>query len=223
MQILVAEDDRRMAEVLAKMLTEEGHGVVVARDGREAFEIAFYSPFDVLVLDVMLPGMTGTAVARKLREGRNQTPILMLTARDSAADIVTGLDSGADDYLTKPFSIDILLARLRAVSRRGAIARPVCLQIDDVRLDPASHRVTRGEEVLALTPREYRLLELLMRNPGRAISRDTILESVWGFGSGINENTLEVFMRLLRGKVDTREPKLIRTVRGFGYMMRKPA
>jgi DNA-binding response OmpR family regulator len=193
-----------------------------SRDGRDAFEIALYSPFDVIVLDVMLPNMSGTSVARKLRESRNQTPILMLTARDSAADIVTGLDSGADDYLTKPFSIDILLARLRAVSRRGAIARPVYLEVADVRLDPASHRVTRGEKVLSLTPREYRLLELLMRNPGRAISRDTILESVWGFDSGIHENTLEVFMRLLRSKVDTREPKLIQTVRGFGYMMREP-
>jgi DNA-binding response OmpR family regulator len=222
MQILVAEDDRRMAELLRKTLTEEGHGVVVAYEGREAFEIALYSPFDAIVLDVMLPGMSGTAVARKLREARNQTPILMLTARDSPADIVAGLDSGADDYLTKPFSIDILLARLRAVSRRGAIARPLCLEIADIRLDPASHQVTRGGDVLALTPREYRLLELLMRNPGRAISRATILESVWGFDSGINENTLEVFMRLLRGKVDTREPKLIYTVRGYGYMMREP-
>jgi DNA-binding response OmpR family regulator len=209
-----------MADVLAKTLTEEGHQVVVARDGREAFEIAFYSNFDVIVLDVMLPAMTGTAVARKLREGRNQTPILMLTARDSSADIVTGLDSGADDYLIKPFSIDILLARLRAVSRRGAIARPLCLEIADIKLDPASHRVTRGGVVVALTPREYRLLELLMRNPGRAISRDTILESVWGFESGVNENTLEVFMRLLRGKIG--EPKLIHTVRGFGYIMREP-
>ncbi|HTB10598.1 MAG TPA: response regulator transcription factor [Bryobacteraceae bacterium] len=221
MQILVAEDDRRMAGLLEKTLSEEGHQVVVARDGKEAFDIALYSTFDVIVLDVMLPGMTGTAVARKLREGRNQTPILMLTARDSATDIVTGLDSGADDYLTKPFSIDILLARLRAVSRRGAIARPICLEISDVRLDPASHRVTRGPDELALTPREYRLLELLMRNPGRAISRDTILESVWGFGSEITENTLEVFMRLLRGKIG--EPKLIHTVRGFGYMMREPS
>jgi DNA-binding response OmpR family regulator len=220
MQILVAEDDRRMAEVLSKTLTEEGHQVVIARDGREAFEIALYSPFDVIVLDVMLPVMSGTAVARKLRETRNQTPILMLTARDSSADIVTGLDSGADDYLTKPFSIEILLARLRAVSRRGVIARPVCLEISDVRLDPASHSVTRDGVVVSLTPREYRLLELLMRNPGRAISRDTILESVWGFDSGVNENTLEVFMRLLRGKIG--EPKLIHTVRGFGYMMREP-
>jgi DNA-binding response OmpR family regulator len=220
MQILVAEDDRRMAGLLEKALHEEGHQVVVARDGKEAFDIAFYSAFDVLLLDVMLPGMSGTAVARKLREGRNQTPILMLTARDSASDIVAGLDSGADDYLTKPFSIDILLARLRAVSRRGAIARPIYLEIGGIRLDPAGHRVTRGNEELALTPREYRLLELLMRNPGRAISRDTILESVWGFGSEITENTLEVFMRLLRSKIG--EPKLIHTVRGFGYIMREP-
>jgi DNA-binding response OmpR family regulator len=220
MRILVAEDDRRMAQLLKNTLAEEGHQVVVARDGREAFEIAFYSPFDAIVLDVMLPVLSGTAVARKLREGRNQTPILMLTARDSSADIVTGLDAGADDYLTKPFSIDILLARLRAVSRRGAIARPVCLEIADIKLDPASHRVTRGVDVLTLTPREYRLLELLMRNPGRAISRDTILESVWGFDSGVHENTLEVFMRLLRMKIG--EPKLIHTVRGFGYMMREP-
>jgi DNA-binding response OmpR family regulator len=146
----------------------------------------------------------------------------MLTARDAPSDIVKGLDSGADDYLTKPFSIDILLARLRAVSRRGAITRPVCLQVADVKLDPASHRVTRGEEVVSLTPREYRLLELLMRNSGRVISRDSILESVWGFSSEVNENTLEVFMRLLRMKIDLREPMLIHTVRGAGYMMREP-
>jgi DNA-binding response OmpR family regulator len=211
-----------MAELLQRALHEEGHQVVLARDGREGFEFASSSQFDVIVLDVMLPGMDGMTLARKLRQNRNQTPVLMLTARDAPADIVNGLDSGADDYLTKPFSIDILLARLRAVSRRGAIPRTVCLEIADLRLDPASHRVTRGDEVLSLTPREYRLLELLMRNARRAISRDTILESVWGFDSDVNENTLEVFMRLLRGKVDTREPKLIHTVRGFGYMMGEP-
>jgi two-component system, OmpR family, response regulator MprA len=222
MQILVVEDERRMADLLEQSLHEEGHQVVLARDGREGFEIARCSPFDVIVLDVMLPGMDGLAVARKLRERGNQTPVLMLTARDAPADIVSGLNSGADDYLTKPFSLDILLARLRAVSRRGAIPRPTCLQIADVRLDPASRQVTRGGEVVNLTPREYKLLELLMRNPGRAISRDTILESVWGFGSEVTENTLEAFVRLLRMKVDTREPKLIHTVRGFGYMMREP-
>jgi DNA-binding response OmpR family regulator len=222
MQILVVEDEGRMAELLEQALHEEGHQVVLARDGREGFEIARYSPFDVIVLDVMLPGMDGLAVARKLRERGNQTPVLMLTARDAPADIVNGLNSGADDYLTKPFSLDILLARLRAVSRRGAIPRPPYLQVADVRLDPASRQVTRGGEALSLTPREYKLIELLMRNPGRAISRETILESVWGVGSDVTENTLEVFVRLLRMKVDTRGPKLIHTIRGFGYMMREP-
>jgi DNA-binding response OmpR family regulator len=222
MQILVVEDERRMADLLERTLREEGHQVVVARTGREGFEYAGCSPFDVIVLDVMLPGIDGLTVARKLRQSGNQTPVLMLTARDAAMDIVTGLDSGADDYLTKPFSIEVLLARLRAVSRRGAIPRPACLEIADLRLDPASRRVTRGDTQVNLTPREYRLLELLMRNPGRAISRDTLLESVWGFGTEVNENTLEVFMRLLRVKVDTSQPKLIHTIRGFGYMMREP-
>ena len=219
MQILVVEDEQRMANLLLRTLQEDGHQVIMAADGKEGFAMAQCSPFDVILLDVMLPGMDGVTLARQLRETRNQTPILMLTARDAPSDIIKGLDCGADDYLTKPFSIEILLARLRAVSRRGAVARPVCLEVSDVKLDPASHRVTRAGEVLGLTPREYKLLELLMRNPGRAISRDTILESVWGFGSEVNENTLEVFVRQLRLKVDTREPKLIHTVRGFGYMM----
>jgi DNA-binding response OmpR family regulator len=222
MQVLVVEDEQQMAELLRRTLEEEGHHVIVAANGREGLDIARCSPFDVIVLDVMLPGMDGITVARQLRESRVQTPILMLTARDAPSDIVKGLDCGADDYLTKPFSIDILLARVRAVSRRGAVARPVWLEIGGVKLDPASRRVTRDGQVLGLTPREYKLLELLMRNPGRAISRDTILESVWGFGSEVNENTLEVFMRQLRLKVDTSEPKLIHTVRGFGYRMQEP-
>ena len=222
MQILVVEDERRMADLLGRTLKEEGHQVVVARDGREGLEIARSSTFDVIVLDVMLPFMDGLTVAKKLRENRNQTPVLMLTARDAPADIVSGLDSGADDYLTKPFSIDVLLARVRSVSRRGSIPRPVCLELAGVKLDPATRRVTRDGALLSLTPREYKLLELLMRNAGRVVGRETILESVWGFGTEVNENTLEVFMRQLRLKVDLREPKLIQTVRGFGYMMREP-
>jgi len=222
MQVLVIEDEPRMAELLERTLKEEGHQVILACNGHDGFEIARSSAFDVIVLDVMLPGMDGLAVARKLRECHNQTPVLMLTARDAAPDIVRGLDCGADDYLTKPFSIEVLLARLRSVSRRGAIPRTVRLQIADVALDPATHLVSRAGEPLSLTPREYRLLELLMRNPGRAVSRQTILESVWGFGTNITENTVEVFMRLLRVKIDFREPKLIHTVRGFGYMMREP-
>jgi len=222
MHVLVVEDERRMAELLEKTLAEEGHQVVVSGDGREAFDIARSGHFDVIVLDVTLPGMDGMTVARRLRESRNKTPVLMLTARDATADIVKGLDSGADDYLIKPFSIDVLLARLRAVSRRGEIPRPAILKVGNVTLDPASHRVLRGREIVSLTPREYCLLELLMRNAGRAVSRDTILESVWGLASDVTENTVEVFVRALRLKVDTREPRLIQTIRGFGYVMQEP-
>src|SRR5579864_3775018 len=221
MQILVVEDEPRMAGLLERTLVEDGHQVIVARDGRQGFEFAHCSGFDVIVLDVMLPGLDGISVARKLRNNGNQTPVLMLTARDRASDIVHGLDSGADDYLTKPFSIEVLLARLRAVSRRGAIPRPARLTAADLTLDPASREVARAGQPINLTPREYKLLELLMRNAGRAISRATILEQVWGFDTEVNENTLEVFMRLLRVKIDTRPPKLIHTVRGFGYMLRE--
>ena len=211
-----------MATLLERTLREEGHQVVVAHDGHEGFAIASTNSFDVILLDLMLPQMDGLTVARKLRECRNQTPVLMLTARDAPRDIVIGLDSGADDYLVKPFSIEVLLARLRSVSRRGAIPRPVLLRVADVTLDSAVRGASRAGEALNLTPREYALLELLMRNTGRAISRQTILQSVWGFESEVNENTLEVFVRLLRAKVDSHEPKLIHTVRGFGYLMREP-
>jgi DNA-binding response OmpR family regulator len=220
MQILVVEDESRMADLLKRGLSEEGHQVVVARDGATGYEMASASGFDVIVVDVMLPRMDGITLTRRLRGNRNQTPVLMLTARDAQSDVVKGLDSGADDYLTKPFSFEIFLARLRAVSRRGAIPRPVCLEVADVRLDPAAREVTRAGQQINLTPREYGLLELLMRNPGRVIGRETILESVWGYGCDVNENTLEAFVRLLRLKIDVREPKLIHTVRGIGYVMR---
>ncbi len=222
MQILVVEDEQRMSALLKRGLTEEGHHVALARDGATGFEIARTNHFDVIVLDVMLPQMDGITVARRLRAEHNQTPILLLTAKDAAADVIRGLDAGADDYLTKPFSFEILLARLRAVSRRGVIAQPVCLAAADVTLDPGTRRVTRGDEELSLTPREFSLLELLLRNTGRVVPRETILESVWGFDCDVNENTLEAFVRLLRLKVDAREPKLIHTVRGIGYALRVP-
>jgi two-component system response regulator MprA len=210
-----------MAGLLKRGLSEEGHQVFVAFDGVEGFEMARASEFDVIVLDVMLPGMDGLAVARRLRDLHNQTPVLMLTARDTASSVIAGLDAGADDYLTKPFSFDIFLARLRAVSRRGAIPRAVCLEVADLKLDPSTRRVTRNEKPVSLTPREFSLLELLMRNHGRVITRDSILESVWGFDSDVAGNTIEAFVRLLRLKVDTSEPKLIHTVRGVGYVMRE--
>jgi len=220
-RILVVEDEPRMAALLKRGLTEEGHQVFLAHEGVEGYEMARASEFDVIVLDVMLPGMDGLAIARRLRESHNQTPVLMLTARDTPASIIAGLDAGADDYLTKPFSFDILLARVRAVSRRGAIPRPVCLEVADLKLDPSSRRVTRGGQPVSLTPREFSLLELLMRNNGRVITRDSILESVWGFDSDVAGNTIEAFVRLLRLKVDMSEPKLIHTVRGVGYVMRE--
>ena len=221
MLILIVEDEPRMGALIAQTLQEEGHQVVVASDGREGFEIARASTFDVIVLDVMLPSMDGVAITRKLRQERNQTPVLMLTGRDAPADVVKGLDAGADDYLTKPFAINIFLARVRSVSRRGAIPRGPLLSVADLVADPASREVTRGGRPISLTPREYTLLELLMRNRGRAVTRNAILETVWGFDSDVTPNSVEVFMRLLRLKIDTHEPKLIHTIRGVGYTMKE--
>ena len=223
MRILVVEDEPQMARLLERGLSEEGYQVCVARDGREALAIAAAAAFDAIVLDIMLPDIDGLAVARQLRERSNQTPILMLTARDTIPDMVKGLDVGADDYLTKPFSFEVLLARLRAVSRRGPIPRPVFLELADLRVETASRSVTRQGRAIHLTPREYSLLELLLRNAGRPVTKDTILESVWGFDGEVGENNVEAFVRLLRNKIDLSfEPKLIYTVRGVGYCLRVP-
>jgi DNA-binding response OmpR family regulator len=223
MQLLVVEDDPRMARLLEQGLTEEGHHVTLARDGETALSIAMAHPFDAIVLDIMLPRTDGLTVARRLRASANQTPLLMLTARDAKADIVAGLDLGADDYLTKPFSFEILLARLRAVGRRGPISRPVSLTFSDLTLDTSTRLTTRAGRAIALTPREYGLLEILLRNAGRVVTRDAILSSVWGFDSDVNENTVEAFVRLLRNKVDLPgETKLIQTIRGVGYCLRLP-
>jgi DNA-binding response OmpR family regulator len=220
-RILVVDDEPQMARLLQSGLSEEGYQVSVARDGRQALEMAAASAFDVIVLDLMLPYVDGLAVAKRLRGDGNQTPVLMLTARDTIPDIVAGLDVGADDYLTKPFSFEVLLARLRAVSRRGPIPQPVIFQLADLRLDTAAHVVTRQGQEIHLTPREYSLLSLLFRNAGRPVTKDAILESIWGFDGEVGENTVEAFVRLLRNKIDTPfEPKLIHTVRGAGYCLR---
>lgn len=222
MQILIVEDEKKMAAVLKQGLEAENHRVTLAYDGRSGLDLAETTEFDVVVLDLMLPVIDGFEVARRLRSGRNHTPILMLTARDAVPDIVKGLDLGADDYLTKPFSFDVFLARLRSVARRGSAPRPTVLQVDDLVLDPASHQVTRGEREVHLSPTEFRLLELLMRRSGRVVPRDAIVEAVWDFDHDVEENTLDTFIRLLRSKIDREhDRKLIQTVRGIGYTIRE--
>ncbi len=221
MQVLVVEDESRMAELLRQGLEEEGHSVVLTGNGRDALAMAESHPFDAIVLDVMLPGLDGFSIAKRLRSARNQTPILMLTARDATPDIIEGLNSGADDYVVKPFSFEVLLARLRAVSRRGAIAQPPVLQVADLWLDPSAREVARSGRRIALTRTEYGLLELLMRRAGRVVTRENLIESVWGFDSNVRSNTLDAFIRLLRDKVEADgETSLIQTVRGVGYCLR---
>ena len=220
MHILVVEDEHRMRELLRQGLTEDGHAVTVANDGHEGLSIAQGSVFDLIVLDVMLPGPDGFAIARQLRKQRNHTPILMLTARDATRDIVEGLNLGADDYLTKPFSFEVLLARVRAVGRRGPIPQAVWLQVADLTMNQGTRDVRRGDRPIELTRTEYAILELLMRNAGRVISRERLLETVWG-DSDVEANTLDAFVRLLRTKVEAEgEIKLIHTVRGVGYSVR---
>jgi DNA-binding response OmpR family regulator len=221
MRILVAEDEARMAALLRQGLTEEGHQVTVAPDGRQALDLAAAAEFDLIVLDVMLPYVDGFQIARQLRERRNQTPLLMLTARDTPGDVVKGLDLGADDYLTKPFSFEILLARVRAVGRRGPIAQPLFLEVAGLEMNRTTREVRRGGQPVDLTRTESAILELLMLNSGRVVTRDALVERVWGYDSEIRANTLDVFVRLLRAKIETPgEERLIRTVRGLGYSLR---
>ncbi len=211
-----------MARLLKKGLEEENHSIVVAHDGIEGLELSQTYPFDVIILDVMLPGMTGFDVARQLRQSSSQVPILMLTARDAVSDIVKGLNVGADDYLTKPFAFEELLARLQAVSRRGPVERLPQLKVADLVLDPATRTVVRSGKPIHLTKTEYSLLEYMMRNAGRVLERNTIMESVWGFESEIESNTLDAFLRLLRNKIDSGyRTKLIHTIRGVGYVLRE--
>src|SRR5216117_2183683 len=222
MRILIVEDEQKMAKLLKKGLEEENHSVMLAHDGTEGFDISQTYPFDVVILDVMLPGMTGFEVVRRLRHAENHVPILMLTARDAVSDIVKGLNVGADDYLTKPFAFEELLARLQAVSRRGPVERLPQLKIADLVLDPVTHTVIRSGKQIHLTKTEYSLLEFMMRHAGRVLARGTIMESVWGFDSEIESNTLDAFLRLLRKKIDSGHAvKLIHTIRGIGYVLRE--
>ena len=222
MRLLVVEDEKRMADLLRKGLQEEGYVVAIAANGPMAVEMAQASQFELILLDIMLPGMDGFQVAQRLRRGGNRVPILMLTARDATPDIVQGLDLGADDYLTEPFSFEVLLARIRALLRRGPASQSVKLRVGDLELDPGAHEVTRGSQVVNLTRTEFHLLEYLMRRHGQVIPRDVLIEAVWGYDRNIESNTLDAFIRLLRSKVEGEGgPRLIHTVRGVGYVARE--
>jgi DNA-binding response OmpR family regulator len=222
MRILIVEDDWKLARQLNKGLDEQGHSVTVASDGIEGLEAAKHGEFDVLVLDVMLPGLDGFSIVRRLRAAKSATPILLLTARDAAEDVVAGLDAGADDYLTKPFSFKILLARLRALSRRKTVEPRTQLQIGDLVLDPATREVTRAESLVSLSKTEFVLLEMLMRNTGRVITRTRMIEAAWGYERDVDRNTLDVFMSQLRKKIDLPGyQKLIHTIRGIGFALRE--
>jgi two-component system OmpR family response regulator len=220
MRVLVVEDELKMAGLLKRALEEEGYAVDVAGRGEDALWFGTENPYDAIVLDVMLPDLDGFEVSRRLREAGRWSPVLMLTARDAVADRVAGLDAGADDYLTKPFSFAELLARLRALVRRGAAERPPVLRVGDLSLDPARRAVTRDGVSIDLTAREFALLEYLMRRAGEVLTRTQLIEHVWDFAYDGDSNVVDVYIRYLRNKVDRPFGRdSIRTVRGAGYRL----
>jgi two-component system, OmpR family, response regulator len=224
MRLLVVEDEPKMAELLQRGLEEQGFAVDAAGSGEDALWMAGARPYGAIVLDVMLPGADGFATCRALRDREVWTPVIMLTARSATGDRVTGLDSGADDYLVKPFSFDELAARLRALVRRRPAERPVLLEVGDLRLDPASRRVWRRGVEIPLSPKEFSVLEALMRAPDRALSRLDLLEDAWDDRYENRSNVVDTYIRYLRNKVDRPfGADSIETVRGYGYRLRSEA
>ena len=222
MRVLVVEDEKKTASFICKALQAEGFAVDVAHDGNHALTAAVTTPFDAVVLDIMLPGRDGLSVLRQLRANKNTTPVLLLSARGEVNERVEGLDAGADDYLPKPFVIAELVARVRALGRRGGENKSTVLRLADLTLDTVSHKAQRGEKVFELTAREYRLLEYLMRSPGRICSRMAIIEKVWDYDFDPGTNLVDVYVKRLREKIDDGfEPKLLQTVRGIGYVMKE--
>ena len=220
--MLIVEDQPKLAALLARGLREEGHAADVAGRGEDALWMALATQYDAIVLDIMLPGIDGLETCRELRRQQVWTPVLMLTARDAVGDRVTGLDAGADDYLTKPFSFDELLARLRALTRRVPAERPVTVEVGDLRLDPAAHRAWRGETELDLSAKEFALLELLMRRPGNVLTRGQLIEGAWDMSYERRSNVVDVYIRYLREKIDRPfGSDTIETVRGVGYRLKE--
>jgi two-component system, OmpR family, response regulator len=220
MRVLVVEDEVKMAGLIRRGLVEEGYAADVASSGEDAVWMAQAHPYDAIVLDVMLPRLSGYETCRTLRNAGVWAPVLMLTARDAVEDRVAGLDVGADDYLTKPFSFAELLARLRALARRGGVERPAELEVGDLRLDPAARRAWRGKVEIQLSPKEFALLETFMRRPGQVLSRLQLLEHAWDFAYENRSNVIDVYVRYLREKVDRPfGASSIETVRGVGYRL----
>ena len=220
MRVLVVEDEKGLAAGLKKGLEADGFAVDVALDGTDGLWMAREQPYDAIVLDIMLPGMNGFKICSELRESGDWTPILMLTAKDGELDETEALDSGADDYLTKPFSYPVLVARIRALLRRGSGERPTVLEAGDLKLDPAARRVWRGDKEIQLSRREYSLLESLLRRKGDVLSKRDLLDQVWDYDFEGDPNIVEVYVKHLREKVDRPFGRAsIRTVRGFGYRL----
>jgi two-component system, OmpR family, copper resistance phosphate regulon response regulator CusR len=220
MRVLVVEDDLRVARLVERSLKEDGHAVVVSHDGAEGLDLARGNSFDAVVLDVMLPKIDGFEILKTMRAEHRATPVLMLTARDTMQDTINGLNLGADDYLTKPFHVDMLLARVRAVSRRGQVLQFTNLKVSCFTLNRATHELDCAGRSILLTHKEYILLELLMRRAGQVVSRSQLMEAAWGFDADIADNSLDVIISGLRNKLSVQEhPQLIRTIRGRGYMM----
>jgi len=221
MRVLLVEDDKSMAALLERAFRAEGDAVVAERNGRAALEIARAHVFDVIVLAAKLPELDGFTVVHRLRQKGCQTPVLMLAAHNTSRDVIRGLNVGADDYLARPFDMGVLIARVRAIARRGTMPLSVVLTAADLTLNTATRDVERGGRVLKLTRREYSLLEVLIRNAGRVVPRGQIIEAVWGFDSNVENSTVGTFVHLLRRKVDSSDkPQLIQTVRGIGYSIR---
>jgi two-component system OmpR family response regulator len=221
MRVLVVEDEKKLGELLGRGLREEGYAADLADRGEEALWMARAVPYDAIVLDVMLPGVDGFEICRRLRRDGVWTPVLMLTARDGVDDRVVGLDAGADDYLTKPFAFEELLARLRALTRRAPVERPPVLEVGELRLDPAAHRAWRGDRELDLSAKEFALLELFMRRPGITLTRTQLLDGAWDIAFESRSNVVDVYVRYLREKIDRPFGRdSIETVRGVGYRMR---
>jgi two-component system OmpR family response regulator len=221
MRVLIVVDEPKLAALVARALREEGHPADVAGHGNDALWMAKAAPYDAIVLDVMLPDIDGFEIVRLLRAEQIWTPVLMLTARDAVADRVGGLDAGADDYLTKPFSFEELLARLRAIARRGPIERPTVFEVGDLRLDPAAHRAWRSGVELDLSTREFALLELFMRHAGQTLTRLQLLEGAWDMAFESRSNVIDVYVRYLREKIDRPFGRSsLETVRGVGYRLR---